>query len=161
MFPFVLPSLFDAFVDTEDFRELPAPEEGAAPPADGGTGIDVCTRPAFGLGPLGDMLGIDHWWLDTPTSEAGLGSNDATSNPLDTTMVDHSGAAADPNAICAPVEQVFPEHANVDPNCVEEAMTPGLLDFGDYGLEGICKDAIDSILAMCDPDPQDQQMRDL
>ena len=151
MFPMILPSLL---MQSEDFRELPVPAEGTPEAVDGGTGIDVCTRPAFGSGDLGDAIGFDHWWLKTLTSETGMGFNGETLNPFDTTMVDHSGSSEQDGAVCAPVEQVFPEHANVDPACVEEAMTPGGLDFGTYALPDICKDAVDSILAMCDPDTQ-------
>ena len=154
MFPMILPSLIDAFVDQDDFRALPLPDEGTPAPAGPTTGIDVCTAPAFGLPTsIGRALGIEHWWLDSGESEAGLGPLESTPNPLDTTMVDQTGdAATREGAICAPLEQVFPEHADVDPACVEEAMTPGGIHFGTYGLDGICKDAIDSILEMCDPD---------
>jgi hypothetical protein len=71
-------------------------------------------------------------------------------------MVKQTGDRAADGVSCVPMESMFPEHADVDPACVERMMTPGLIDFGSYGLGGICKDAVESILNSCDPDTTGQ-----
>ena len=67
-------------------------------------------------------------------------------------MNDQFGDSAKDGVSCVPVADMFPDHANVDVGCVEEMMTPGLYDFGEYAFGGICKDAVDVILDACDPD---------
>ncbi|MGE0395628.1 MAG: hypothetical protein AB7T06_02795 [Kofleriaceae bacterium] len=138
------------FFNESDFREFP---DELADEALGDTGLEVCSRGAFGIGEtLGEMTNIEHWWLKEGAVEAGLGAQPLTSDPLDTTMVDQFEDSESDGVSCVPMEAMFPEHANVDVGCVEEMMTPGLYDFGEYGLGGICKDAVDIILDACDPD---------
>ncbi len=140
MMPLILPALADAFFDQSDFREFPDEQVGAPL---GPTGLEVCSRGAFGIGvTLGEMTNIEHWWLKDGDMEAGLGEQSLTPDLLDTTMVDQTGDSLGEGVSCVPMETMFPEYANVDPTCVDMMMTPGLLDFGDYALGGICKDAI-------------------
>ena len=147
MMPMILPSLF---MQPSDFREFPDEKQDAPL---GQTGLEVCSRGAFGLGEsVGEVSNIEHWWLKDGTMESGLGTQPLTWDPLDTTMVDQTGDSAADGVSCVPMEEMYPDHANVDPGCVDMMMTPGLLDFGEYGIGGICKDAVDTILDVCDPD---------
>jgi hypothetical protein len=134
---------------TDQFR--PFPEQHKQEPL-GPSALEVCSRGAFGVPQaVGEATGIEHWWLKSGAKEAGMNFNQSTLNPLDTTMVDQSGDSLGEGVSCVPMEAMFPEHADVDPACVEDMMTPGKLDLGNYGVDGVCKDAVETILDYCDP----------
>lgn len=146
----IVPTLLDAVFDQSDFREFPDEKESAPL---GPTGLEVCSRGAFGLGEtFGELTNIEHWWLKDGEMESGLGTQPLTPDLLDTTMRDQTGDSQQDGVSCVPMEDMFPDHANVDPTCVDMMMTPGLLDFGTYAFGGICKDAVTTILDACDPD---------
>jgi hypothetical protein len=146
--PFPLLRTIDKFVDMDDFRPFPIDQDIAPGTKPEGTGLEVCSRPAFGLpAMIADFFNITHPWLVDGDFESGMGGGF-----FDPTMVDHGDQSNGPNTVCGPVEEVFPEHANVDVDCVREMMTPGGLDLDMYGYEDICKDTVENILAACDPD---------
>ncbi|GEM_PF-3988821 len=151
----VMGALGSQFISEGDFREFP--DELEDQPL-GPSGIQLCSRGAFGLSEaVGEAVNIEHWFLTSGGKEAGLTFDPRTADPLDTMMSPQltpdgtkPGSQGD-GVSCVPMEEMFPEHANVDVGCVEELMQADT-NYGDYGLGGICKDAVESILDACDPD---------
>jgi hypothetical protein len=103
-----------------------------------------------------DKLGLRHWWLKTPSLEAGMGKRGGgvpglatTQNPytLRTTMNDHSGQSQDPSARCQPVCGVSLER-------VEVQMRQGRETGAWLPLVNDCNNVVDDILKTSGGDPR-------
>lgn len=149
MTPMIIPTLLDSLYG-DYFSEFP--DEKQNEPL-GPTGLQICGRGAFGIGEtMGEMTNIEHQMIRNGSLMTGQGSNPLTPDIFDTTMLDQSNEIGAPGVSCVPMEEMFPEHANVDMGCINTLMSPNLLDLGIYGIDGICKTAITTILDACDPD---------
>lgn len=113
--------------------------------------VEICRGPAFGAPrALAEPASFMHWWIRHGSVEAGMGPDESTSDPIDVAIVDHSGLGDSAPNYCVPVVEVFHDHADVDPACVDRELTLGRR-LGEYVLDGVCSDTVEEILRSCDP----------
>lgn len=139
-------------VATANALECRAPPPGTREPVvdEPGEGVVLLCRRAAQV-PLGQTLGLEHWWLMTPKSEAGMGAcgggvPSADSDVpyfTDTCINDHSGEHSKAGALCAPLK-------DVDPECVDGELALGR-PLGVWTLTNQCQTFVQDVLDACKP----------
>jgi len=101
--------------------------------------------------PLAEAAGLEHWWLMTPTREAGMGGcgegvpgNHVDSPYLTETCVnDHAGEHEQDDVSCFPLQ-------DVDPTCVDAQLELGR-PLGPWRADNQCHSFVENTVAACVP----------
>lgn len=124
--------------------------ERAGPRRAASGSVLLCRGPAFGVNPtLARVVGFEHWYLRHGALAAGMGSVRRTADHMDTEMSDNRWRLSLGTDRCSPVTELFPEHGDLDLECVDRMMRPGR-PLGHWGIDGTCQDAVVDILETCD-----------
>ena len=102
--------------------------------------------------PLGEALGLEHWWLMTPDREAGMGpcGGGVPGAHLDLPYItkacvnDHTGEHLRPDVQCEPLERV-------DSTCVDQKLNVDR-PLGRWTPTNQCQTFVQEVLDSCKPD---------